>query len=178
MRLCWRKKPKSRPSFGKIIEILLEHVDKRAFLSVCFYNPCQEEKIDNKNELMPLNVNGNDTEFSEDDTDHQLAEDDKKFYFFPLNGIAKFKNEKYVDDDNEEMATGENDNFLTYDGTSTSYPMDALPSSTLNESNIDKNKSYFDSKNSPTIKGRPSAPLNDLKNRNVINGHLIDTSMV
>lgn len=180
MRLCWRKKPKSRPSFGKIIEILLEHVNRKAFLSVCFYNPCQEDKIDHKNELlMPLNVNGNDTELSEDDTDHQLAEEDKNFNFFPSNGIANFKNEKYDDGDiidNDEMITGDN-NITTYDKTSTSYPMNVMQSPPSNELNVDKNQSYYDSKNS-SIKVRPSEPINDLKNRNVINGHLIDTSMV
>lgn len=54
MLLCWNKKPKSRPTFLRLIQIMLNHIaEKETFLNVSFYNIDRlkaEEKNNNDND--------------------------------------------------------------------------------------------------------------------------------
>jgi len=127
MEKTWEKKPKSRPTFLKIVEMLLEHIDKKPFLYLSYYNrwknetnaaadvevAIEDDDEGNDESLIPLKALSNNTDESDSDTDSnggssagQLSDEDMNFNFFPLSrNVASAV--KLFNEDGEEPADNE-----------------------------------------------------------------------
>lgn len=224
MLSCWSRKAKSRPTFIKIIEILLNHVDPKPFLAVSFYSKSKSEQnsasavdASARDTLLPQEQSTGDDEsdYNSDDSDEQLSKDDINVQFFPLSAIQIYdengenqtdKKQCVGDDDGaqgEEKDTYElqrehhSDKISMLSGL---HPMDNnnVSSENLSESNRQSKSVSVSSTSSSTTAASVHKAANfdqtnelmgfdrfdmintrkEANNHNVINGHLINTSMV
>lgn len=206
MVMCWKRKEKNRPTFIKIIKFLLDYNDQKAFLAVSFYKPSSsneetnslhgnDQPITNNNQLdeesVPLNEHQSDSsEYDSMQSDIESDDDqndDSELPEQPGQRLFNFENMSLLQGKNKikngnEMASqlGVPPNDARSDFKN--FPMRNLLQNHLNnetsatiEQNGQKKNSDSEESVSDTTK---KVKYPDTQKRNIINGHLIDTSMV
>lgn len=218
MVLAWERKPKSRPHFLKIIEILLEHIDKKSFLQVSYYNQWKNDRSnfnepysdDKKNDDPSTPLNESDDSDSHSNGD-QLDDEDINVKYFPSCIVPNENNiysqdivggdmnknqtldsnksnssscmmqlQKITDSQNHNL---EGSSILNNNLSASLANSESLSSSTSNF-NLDTNTNHDTMLNFTDYDAKVGTnQSNESKmkvqaNRNLINGHLINTSMV
>lgn len=210
MLICWNKKPKARPTFTRIIEILLDYVDRKSFMKVCFYDPkrcdnADDNSVSDENQaikddsLRPLKSSNNINDNASDSEDvssvnDQLTDEDMNVRFFPLGGRLFYSdvvedypqignNDNLIKTSNQK----ENNNEEQIDQSSISHPAVELDSVLTikfsDQIENHQNDSIQNEKNSRT-NIEPNSIISstnmnkEKKAMNMINGRLVDTSIV
>ena len=206
----WDRKPKARPTFLKIVEMLLDHIDKKPFLYLSFYNRWKNEQNSEKSieenadeALVPLKqltttLVSND-EYSDIDSNGQICEEDMNVQFFPLSRpVANGINQQIETDVADVDVTSDQikhdhtkDEYLFYGPTNINNENFCLMNNNLStslansesssSSNVDiepANKESIISFVEYDSKKISQPNESNINNRNLINGHLINTSMV
>lgn len=140
MENTWQKKPKARPTFLKIVEMLLEHVDKKPFLYLSYYNqrkndasaPAdtevaiegddEEKEGDSLIPLKPMVTPTGGHSDNDSSSADQLCEEDMNVQFFPLSRGAASQVQLFHDSPGQPLTQGEPNGNTAEDTTKCEEP--------------------------------------------------------